>query len=469
MLQVQNEVRDTISHYHMISKGDRIIIGVSGGADSTALLHVLVQLNGVLKAHFRVVHVHHGLRGEEADRDARFVQSICKDYKIPCKTVEVQTEQFAKKHHISVEEAGRYLRYQTFEEEAQKWEREEDTQKPVKIAVAHNKEDNAETIIMQISRGSGLKGVAGMKPVRGRIIRPMLCVTREDIETYLRKEEINWCTDSTNLHDDYTRNRIRHDILPKLVSDVNHGAVDNITRAGRLIGEADVYLAKQAQDILESCIVRDEDSAGIPVAELDRQDPIIRTYMLRLLIGIVNRTMKNITAKHIEDMDRLADGETGHKIDLPYGLETVKTYDMLLVGRTGFMEDSRSQQEDPAMTAELNEKYRKQFSFDVFPYEKGMAVPSGANIKWFDYDRLPKTMEIRSRRTGDYILLKDGGRKTVKSFMTDAKIPAASRGKVPVLSVGSLVLWIVGYRMGESFRVTDDTRRIFEIKYDPAE
>jgi tRNA(Ile)-lysidine synthase len=162
--------------------------------------------------------------------------------------VEVQAEQFAKKHHISVEEAGRYLRYQTFEEEAERWEKEEDTQKPVKIAVAHNKEDNAETIIMQLSRGSGLKGVAGMKPVRGRIIRPMLGVTREEIESISdRKEEINWCTDSTNLHDDYTRNRIRHDILPKLVSDVNHGAVDNITRAGRLIGEADVYLAKQAE------------------------------------------------------------------------------------------------------------------------------------------------------------------------------------------------------------------------------
>ena len=277
MLQVQNEVRNTIAAYGMIQRGDRVIIGVSGGADSTALLHVLVQLNGILKAQYRVVHINHGIRGAEAERDARFVTEMCARYHLPCRVVEVRAEQYAKKHRISVEEAGRVLRYTVFEEEAQSWEREADTDKPVKVAVAHNKEDNAETILMQLSRGSGLKGVAGMKPVRGRIIRPLLRVTRAEIEAYLVKEEIPWCTDSTNLHDDYTRNRIRHDILPRLVSDVNQGAVDNITRAGRLIGEADVYLAKQAKQVLAKAVVRDEESAGIAQAELDRQEPIIRT------------------------------------------------------------------------------------------------------------------------------------------------------------------------------------------------
>jgi tRNA(Ile)-lysidine synthase len=468
MLQVQNEVRDMIVRYHMISRGDRVIVGVSGGADSTALLHVLVQLNSVLRAHFRVVHVHHGLRGEEADRDAKTVQAICRSYKINCRVVEVQAEQFAKKHHISVEEAGRYLRYQIFEEEAEKWEKEEDTQKPVKIAVAHNKEDNAETIIMQLSRGSGLKGVAGMKPVRGRIIRPMLGVTRNEIEAYLTKEEIGWCTDSSNLHDDYTRNRIRHDILPKLISDVNHGAVDNITRAGRLIGEADIYLAKQAEAILKKCMVMDDESAGIPTAELDRQDPIIRSYMIRLLIGIVNRTMKNITAKHIEDIDKLADDITGKKIDLPYSLEAVKTYDMIWVGRTGFSGESGNQEADAAAEAEQNERYRKQFSFDVFPYDASMKIPAGNGVKWFDYDKIDHVMEIRTRRTGDYIVLKDGGRKTVKAYMADAKIPAAMRNRIPVLSIGSHVMWIVGYRISETWKVDDTTKRIFEVRYEGA-
>lgn len=466
MLQVQNEVRNTISRYQMIGRGDRVLIGVSGGADSTALLHILIQLGGLLKAQYRVIHVHHGLRGEEADRDARCVEQLCRRYKLPCKIVEVQTEQFAKKHRISTEEAGRVLRYSVFEEEAQAWEREEDTQKPVKVAVAHNKEDNAETILMQLSRGSGLKGVSGMKPVRGRIIRPLLFVTRVEIEAYLEKEELSWCTDSTNLHDDYTRNRIRHDILPKLVTDVNRGAIDNITRAGRLIGEADLYLAKQAEAALDGALVRDEESVGIAQADLDRQEPIIRTYMLRLMIGTVNRTMRNITAKHIEDLNRLADAETGKKIDLPYDLEAVKTYDMLWIGKKGFSAETVPAGVPGCMPdAETNEFYRKNFSFNVFDYTPDMEIPSGERVKWFDYDKIDDVMELRPRRTGDYITLRGGGRKTVKSLMIDEKIPAAKRDRVPILAIGSSVLWVVGSRISDRYRVDDQTKRIFEVCY----
>lgn len=466
MLQVQNEVRNTISRYQMIERGDRVLIGVSGGADSTALLHVLIQLGGLLKAQYRVIHVHHGLRGEEADRDAHYVERLCRGYRLPCKVVEVQTEQFAKKHRISAEEAGRVLRYSVFEEEAQAWEREEDTQKSVKVAVAHNKEDNAETILMQLSRGSGLKGVSGMKPVRGRIIRPLLFVTRAEIEAYLKKEELSWCTDSTNLHDDYTRNRIRHDILPKLVEDVNRSAIDNITRAGRLIGEADLYLAKQAEAALSGTLVRDEESAGIAQADLDRQEPIIRTYMLRLMISIVNRTMRNITAKHIEELNRLADAETGKKIDLPYDLEAVKTYDMLWIGKKGFSAEAASAGVSGCVPdAETNEFYRKNFSFNVFDYTPDMEIPSGERVKWFDYDKIDDVMELRPRRTGDYITLRGGGRKTVKSLMIDEKIPAAKRDRVPVLAIGSSVLWVVGSRISDRYRVDDRTKRIFEVCY----
>lgn len=466
MIQVQNEVRQYIARTHMISKGDRVIIGVSGGADSTALLHVLVQLGGIFRAQYRVVHVHHGIRGAEADRDAKFVEALCRKYKIPFKVVSVQTLQFAKKHKISTEEAGRYLRYAAFEEEAQNWEKEADTDKRVLVAVAHNREDNAETVLMQLCRGSGLKGVAGMKPMRGRIIRPLLTVGRADIEAYLQKEEIAWCTDSTNLQDDYTRNRIRHEILPKLISGVNQSAVENITRAARLIGEADIYLAKQAQAILNDCVIQDEESCGVSTADLVKQDPIIRTYMLRLMIGMVNRTMKNITARHIDDMNRLAEAETGKRLNLPYGLEAVRTYDMLWVGKRGFCGDTApSRRPEGVPTAEMNEYYRKHFSFDVFDYDETMVIPDGEDVKWFDYDKIDDVMEIRPRRTGDFITLKDGGRKTVKSLMTDEKIPASSRDNVPMLAVGSHVLWVVGYRISESFKIDDSTRRVFAVRY----
>lgn len=472
MLQVQNEVRNMISRYHMISREDRVLIGVSGGADSTALLHVLVKLGGILRAKYRVVHVNHGIRGEEADRDARFVEAMCRKYRVPCRVVTVQAQQYAKEHRMSLEEAGRHLRYSVFEEEARAWEREADTHRPVKIAVAHNKEDNAETILMQLSRGSGLKGVAGMQPVRGRIIRPLLCVSRADIEAYLTKEETEWITDSTNLEDSYTRNRIRHDILPRLVEGVNRGAVDNITRAGRLIGEADAYLAKQAQAVLDRVAVRDEESAGVAVRDLLKEDPVIRAYMVRLMIGTVTRSMRNITARHVEDVLKLAGAGTGKRTDLPYELTAIRTYDMLWIGKKGFPEDqaaSPAGAPDGVPTREMNEFYRKNFSFNVFDYDGSMDIPSGEDVKWFDYDKIDDIMEIRPRRTGDYIALPSGGRKTVKSLMIDEKIPAAGRDSVPLLAIGSNVLWVVGYRMGASCRVDGSTRRVFEVRYKGAE
>ncbi|KAB0578368.1 tRNA(Ile)-lysidine synthase [Fusobacterium naviforme] len=462
MRQVQNEVRNNITRFHMIKRGDRVIIGVSGGADSTALLHILVQLGGILKAQYRVIHINHGIRGPEAEEDARFVESLCAGYRIPCRIVEVQAEEFAEKHRISVEEAGRVLRYSVFEEAAQAWEREADTEKTVKIAVAHNKEDNAETILMQLSRGSGLKGVAGMKPVRGRIIRPLLTVSRAEIESYLRKEEISWRTDSTNLHDDYTRNRIRHEILPRLVGEVNRGAIDNITRAGRLIGEADRYLMRQAERFLWDTLVEDRDSVGISTAELLRQESIIQSYMLRIMIGRVNRSMKNITAKHVEDIARLSEAETGKRLDLPYGMQAVRTYDMLWIGKKGFAGEAVS--EEPGAGQEGF--YRENFHFDVFDYGPDMKIPTGERIKWFDYDKIGDIMEIRPRRIGDYIMLESGGRKTVKALMADEKIPAAERNSIPLLTVGSDVLWVVGHRISAGYRIDSGTRRVLEVRYE---
>ena len=184
------------------------------------------------------------------------------------------------------------------------------------------------------------------------------------------------------------------------------------------------------------------------------------------MIGIVNRTMKNITAKHIEDLDRLADSETGKRIDLPYNLEAVKTYDMLWIGKKGFVADNTVNGiPESRTTAEMNEFYRKNFTFDVFDYDPDAEIPDKENVKWFDYDKIENVVELRPRRTGDYIMLKDGGRKTVKSLMIDEKIPAAVRDRVPLLAMGSHVLWVVGYRASCSCGIDSTTRKVFEVRY----
>ena len=456
---MQNYVRDAIQENHLLTKGDRCIIAVSGGADSMGLLHALIRLNGIFKVSYRVVHVHHGLRGTEADRDANFVRSTCERYNIPCKIIPVKVSEFAAEHKLSTEEAARYLRYQALETEAGRWEMEDDTQKQVKIAVAHNKEDNAETILMQMARGSGLKGVAGMLPIRGRIIRPLLNVSRKDIEAYLIKEEESWINDSTNAESDYTRNRIRHDILPLFISEVNAASVDNITRAGRLAGLADQYLAKCAEEILKPLSEPYKNGYKIPVKEFKKQDYIIRNYMIRKLLSEVNRSMKNITARHIEDIAELANMESGKHIDLPYRLVAERIYDDIAVYRKESLN---------AMQSDAEEEKQTYFTFRTFPY-RGEKVPEGKYTKWFDYDKIDDLMDVRFRQPGDTLELKGVGTKALRTYMTDAKIPQEERDNIPVIAAGSNVMWLVGYRISERYKVDKNTQIVMEIKYEEEE
>jgi len=440
----------------MLGYGDRCIVAVSGGADSTALLHALVQLNKIFKIQLRVVHVHHGLRAEEADRDAEFVKSLCVIYKIKYQVIYVDVNTFAAEQHMSTEEAARYLRYQALEKAATDWEEEEDTTKQVKIAVAHNKDDDAETILMQLVRGSGLKGIGGIRPIRGRIIRPLLFVSRAQIENYLKKEEKTYITDSTNLCDDYTRNRIRHDIIPRLTESINKAAIENITRAGKLIGSADLYLSKTAEKIFNEHEEREGNKIGILTDVLKQQDIVIINYILRLMINRVNKSMKDITSRHIDEMQDLIFAQPGKKIDLPYRLVVIRTYDKLMVYKK-HREHASVQDSQVGDVGKL--------IFKTLPYHGMESIPSSDDVKWFDYDKIEDIMNIRTRKIGDYIELNKVGKKSVKSFMTDAKIPAEIRSSIPILAVGNHVMWIVGYRISEYYKVTSKTKKILEVIY----
>ena len=200
-------MRDTVESYikknQMIQEGDGIIAAVSGGADSVCLLHVLAKLREKYSLKLEAVHVHHGLRGEEADRDAEFTRALCGRLKVSCRILYAGVKEYAKKHSLSEEEAGRILRYKLLEQEAES--REQETGCPVKIAVAHHGDDSAETVLYNLFRGSGLQGMGGIRPVRGRIVRPLLCITREQILQYLDESGLEYCQDSTNQSWDYTR------------------------------------------------------------------------------------------------------------------------------------------------------------------------------------------------------------------------------------------------------------------------
>ena len=453
----------------MLSPGDRVIAGVSGGADSVTLLHILVKLSRILGIRVRAVHVHHGLRGAEADADAESVRGLCETENVPFRLFHGDAAAEAAAGRLSVEEAGRVLRFRCFETASDEWDGEEPGERPVLTALAHNLDDSAETILMQLVRGSGLQGLSGIRPARGRIIRPLVGLTRAEIEEYLKAEGLSWRTDSTNLSDDYTRNRVRHIVMPGLSEGVNSRAAEHIVRAGRLIGAADEYISGKALGELDAFAKRTGDGISVPLNRLSEEPEIVRLYMLRRMLAEQAGAERDLTSRHVEDLNGLLLLPSGKRIDLPYGLTAERRDKELWIGKrrgdpvAGADVPGISSGEAGEGTAAESLSHR--FSFREFPYEKGMEIPSERWVKWFDLGLLGGIPEIRTRRTGDYFVLKGGGRKTVKAFMADEKIPAGMRDSIPLAAAGSHAVWIAGYRISEAFKVRPETERVLEIRY----
>ena len=214
-------VKEYIQRYHMLEKEDKVVTGVSGGADSICLLFMLIELQKELGFSIVAVHVHHGLREGTADADAAYVQKVCREQGIDLRIFREDVKKYAKKNKLTLEEAGRNVRRMRF---GQVLEESGGT----KIALAHHQNDNAETLIWNLCRGCGLKGMGGIAPVDGVYVRPLLCLKRKEIESYLAERGISYCTDETNLEDDYTRNRIRSHVIPYLEEQINQQTVEHM-------------------------------------------------------------------------------------------------------------------------------------------------------------------------------------------------------------------------------------------------
>ena len=221
--EFEKRFRKQLAECGLSLPGGRVVAAVSGGADSVCLLALLEELFSRGEIELRAVHIHHGLRGEEADRDARWVEELCRSMKVPCQIFYENVRDFAAVGKLSEEEAGRILRYRRLQEAAEAWEGQE-TGENVLIAAAHHQEDQAETILHNLCRGSGLKGMGGMEKKRGRLIRPLLEERRETILRWLEERGLTYCQDSTNASDHYTRNRIRGRLIPAIQNEVNEKA-----------------------------------------------------------------------------------------------------------------------------------------------------------------------------------------------------------------------------------------------------
>ncbi|MDO5345079.1 MAG: tRNA lysidine(34) synthetase TilS [Lachnospiraceae bacterium] len=458
-------VWSTIEKYRMILPGDRVIAGVSGGADSVCLLALLRAYGRQCPFELYAVHVEHGIRGEASLADARFVEKLCREWGIPCLVERTDVAARAAWTGQTLEEAGRQARYEIFEQCACRLG-------AGRIAVAHNRNDQAETVLLNLSRGSGVRGLGGIRPVRGRIIRPLLFTGRGEIEAWLKEQGISYCTDATNLKKDYTRNRLRLDILPRMEQEVNREAVKHLAECAAQLQRAEDYLQKQAGRLYEGWVRRTEDGLEIELAKFLEAEELMQEYVLRLCVSRILRQqgLKDYTAGHIRQMKELARMDCGKKMDFPGGLQAVRQNGVLRMRvRERTLAEGRAAAETavvPLPASGIYEILGRRFLAEYGERKENMQVfPEKKYTKLLAYDTISHNVCLRTRRTGDYLIInQEGGRKKLKDYLIDEKIPREERDGILLLAEGSHILWVVGHRISEAAKITNETKKFLKIQ-----
>lgn len=465
-MDIPQKVEKWIRQEHLIQQGDQVIAAVSGGADSVCLLLCLHALTERLSFRLSAVHVHHGIRGEEADGDAAFCEALCRRMRVPFRLFREDVPTQAEREKRSLEEAGREIRYRDLREEAARLY-EEAPDRRVRIAVAHHQDDQAETVLMNLCRGTGIRGLGGMPPEQGDVIRPLLSLQRAEIEAWLAEQKQPWRQDATNLADEQTRNRIRHHLIPWLTEQVNPRSVEHIQALAAQARELDRYLEQEAERWLAACgegmSCQEEDPAGagesaesrkifLPASELAALPEALAGRILLRSMGQAAGSSRNLTARHVAAARALLGGPVGRRISLPGGASVRRGYRDLIFETSG--------EDEGAPTVPLSPPSAE---FVTFPRTDGEKIPEKRYTKWFDCDKISRDVFFRHRRPGDTIELKGVGKKTVKSYMIDAKIPAEERDSLWLLADGKQILWIVGYRMSAACQVTPETRTILQV------
>ena len=445
-----NKVIETIKKFNMLNNGENVVVGLSGGADSCALTHILARLSEKMDLHITAVHINHGIRGEEAERDERSAEEFCRRLNIEFIAYHCDIPSEAAKRGIGEEEAGRLVRYEKFYETAEK-------KNGAKTAVAHNMNDKAETLIMNLCRGAGL---AGIKPVSGSIIRPLIFCTRDEIEKYCDDNNIEYCTDSTNLQNEYTRNKIRNILLPWLSENINPAAGMNMANASELLREEEEYLESKAQEQYKKLLKDSGDGfVSLNADGLASEHGVIRRRVLRIALRSLRPDMRDFGRKHTESAEDILMGDTGRRISLPGGITVSKGY-----GLINILYD-REKQGAFCYDIEPGKKYfiKETESYVLLSLNEEKNIKNAVNIctKKIDYDKIKDKIQLRTRQTGDFISIKNG-RKKIKDIFIDDKIPSDKRDSYPLLVCGKSVI-IVGDRLGTDYYVGQDTKNILYI------
>ena len=463
---MENKVLNYIKENKMIKAGETVVVGVSGGADSVCLLHMLSRNRELLDIKLLAVHIHHGIRGESADRDAAFVEEMCGREDIPFFLYQYNIPALAKEKGMSEEEAGRFARYEAFS----KCLSENGVDSCGKIAVAHNKDDLAETMLFNLFRGAGVKGLKGITAVRDNVIRPVLCLERREIEEYIRRNDLKYIIDETNLTEDYTRNKIRLNIMPQIKEAINNQVVAHMEATAANLSQIDDYMESQCEKEMTRIVRAKSEGLFIDEEGLKELHKAMQSYLVKKCIYQVAGKAKDISSVHINSVIDLFFMTVGKRVNLPYDIIAVKEYDGVYIST--LKEDNSNERNE---TLVVNIDAAGEYTFTDGKIEASVVVEEDAYnesifnenkyTKWIQCDIMKVNLQLRTRRQGDYIIVDEkGSKKKLKDFFIDIKIPREKRDDILLVANGSEIVWIIGYRLNYRYRVQDEQAKVYRLE-----
>lgn len=455
-------VKLQINKFNMIKPGYRILVGVSGGPDSIALLHILSALQSGLQIKTYVAHVNHMLRGKESEEDACSVKEFAEKLSLPYFTENVDVRSYQKSSGLSLQEAAREVRYAFFERTARRMGAD-------KVALGHHADDQAETLLLNLLRGTGLSGLKGIPYVRGKYIRPLLEIRRHEIEDYCRRHVLPVRQDSSNLKPVYTRNRIRLQLLPLLERDYNPQIVSALGRLSNICREEDNYLEQRTMEVYRSLLEEEKNKELVFNKEgLQSLPSFLCRRVLRLAWQQVTGETKELSYYHVEQLIKILQKKAGgNVIILPRGIRAVKTQLFLRLSKNAETHPVPPYKYDltvPGITyiPEVDTDLRAELMIaaDAPSFEE---ISSKEAL--LDYDLIKEPLQVRRRQEGDvFSPIGLGGTLKLKKFFIDNKISRYERDRIPLVVSGKDILWVGGLRPGENWKVTDKTTRCLYLQ-----